>query len=264
MTETEGDRTGVVFDAAGNQGRHDGAARATTGTSHVPVYVAIDPLTGEVYVSDRPTGTIYIYDRDGAYQRELTLAEPRAGLAAAGPRLRRGRHPLRDRPVGPVPEGPGDRPDGERRPDDRRDRDSSPSRTVSPSTTAGNVYVTDSNNGRLLVFDGDGQRARPRSAAARARATSGLPRGLGDRQAGPRLRRRHDAARASSSSGPPATTAAASSTSGSSAARASPTASSSSRTASRSTRAAACTWPTRSTTACRSGATEAPGTTAGR
>jgi len=30
-------------------------------------------------MSDRMTGAIYVYDRDGAYQRTFTLAEPRQG-----------------------------------------------------------------------------------------------------------------------------------------------------------------------------------------
>ena len=41
----------------------------STGSEHVPVYLAADPITGEIYVTDRPTGSIYIYDADGAYQR---------------------------------------------------------------------------------------------------------------------------------------------------------------------------------------------------
>ena len=59
----------------------------STGTEHVPVYVAIDPLTNEVYVTDRPTGAIYIYYRDGVYQRTFTLAQPRPGWQPLGARF---------------------------------------------------------------------------------------------------------------------------------------------------------------------------------
>ena len=60
-----------------------------TGTDHAPVYLAVDPLTSEVYVSDRLAGAIYIYDRDGAYQRTFTLAQPRPGWQPRGSRVDR-------------------------------------------------------------------------------------------------------------------------------------------------------------------------------
>ena len=52
----------------------------STGADHVPVYLAVNPVTSEVYVSDRPTATIYVYDAAGTYQRAFTPpARRRAG-----------------------------------------------------------------------------------------------------------------------------------------------------------------------------------------
>ena len=43
---------------------------------------------------------------------------------------------------------------------------------------AGNVYVTDSNNGRLLVFDPDGKRRGPQVGRGAGEGNLGLPRGV--------------------------------------------------------------------------------------
>ena len=62
--ETEGDRTARVFDGSGTEvGLME--PPLSTGGEHVPVYLARHPSTGEVYVTDRPTGAIYIYDANG-------------------------------------------------------------------------------------------------------------------------------------------------------------------------------------------------------
>ena len=91
--ETSGDKVARVLDAGGTQ---LGVMRPplSTGENHVPVYLALDPLTGEVYVSDRPTGSIYIYDANGTYQRAYSTPAS-LGLAAARPGIRRRRQPLR-------------------------------------------------------------------------------------------------------------------------------------------------------------------------
>ena len=82
VAETEGDRVVRMFDAGGNELGVLQPPAETTGAEHVPVYVAVDPVTNEVYVSDRPTGSVYVYDRDGAYQREYRPAEAIERLAA--------------------------------------------------------------------------------------------------------------------------------------------------------------------------------------
>ena len=42
---------------------------------HVPVYVAVNPTNSEVYVTDRATATIYVYDSSGNFLREFKPAE---------------------------------------------------------------------------------------------------------------------------------------------------------------------------------------------
>ena len=202
--------------------------------------------------------SIYIYDAEGTYQRDVHAAG-RASPAGSRWASRSTRPATCTSPtVGHAPEGRS------------RVRSAPASWSATLGETdglnfpngvavdgAGNVYVTDSNNGRLLVFAQDGQRRRP----GRPRRRPGQPRparagmaidGQGrvyvvdaTRPGRVRLSRTWQGDDAASS------------TSASSAAqgvangpvRRTPT-------ASRSTGAVACTWPTPATTACRSGATE--------
>jgi DNA-binding beta-propeller fold protein YncE len=151
VTETEGDQVARVFDAGGNQ-LATLEPPASTGTEHVPVYVAIDPLTEEVYVSDRPVGTIYVYNRDGVFQREF---RPPAELDGW-------------QPLGIAFDASGwlyvTDLAGEQQQVAVIDRSGALARTFGAEAGlnfpngialdgAGNAYVTDSNNGRLLVFD---------------------------------------------------------------------------------------------------------------
>ena len=68
VTESDGTRLVRIFDHAGKQ---TGTLRPppSTGPSHLPMYVAINPKTQDVYVSDRMTYSIYIYDATGKYLR---------------------------------------------------------------------------------------------------------------------------------------------------------------------------------------------------
>jgi len=76
VTESDGAHAVRVFNRSGKQ---TGTLQPpkSAGGAHVPVYVAIDPLTQDVYVSDRPSRTIYVYDSQGAYRRSFT---PRGDL----------------------------------------------------------------------------------------------------------------------------------------------------------------------------------------
>jgi DNA-binding beta-propeller fold protein YncE len=143
-----------VLDAGGTQ---LGVMRPplSTGENHVPVYLALDPLTSEVYVSDRPTGSIYIYDANGTYQRAYSTPASLKGwqpLALAFDAA--GNFYVSD--ISTTPQTVLE-----------FDRDGNLVRTLGESAgmsfpngiavdAAGNVYVTDSNNGRLLVFDAAG------------------------------------------------------------------------------------------------------------
>jgi DNA-binding beta-propeller fold protein YncE len=173
--ETAGDQTARIFDAGGNQ-LGVLLPPVSTGPSHVPTYVALSPLTGEVYVSDRPTGSIYVYDAQGTYLHAFappadTESWQPLGLAfdAAGN--------LYVTDIGAVP---------------HRVRVFDPSgkqiRVLGeneamnfPNGVAidpnGYVYVTDSNNGRLLVFDQAGS-VVAKVGRGSGEGNLGLPRGV--------------------------------------------------------------------------------------
>ena len=149
--ETQGDRTARVFDAAGTQlGLME--PPVSTGTDHVPVYLAYNALTNEVYVSDRPTGAIYIYDPNGTYQRTFDPGPAQKGW----------------QPLGMTFDAAGNLYVTDVASNPQRvlvfDPLGALIRTIGTTAgfnfpngvavdAAGNVYVTDGNNGRLVVID---------------------------------------------------------------------------------------------------------------
>ena len=173
--ETAGDQTARIFDAGGNQ-LSVLLPPLSTGDSHVPTYVALNPQTGDIYVSDRPAGSIYEYDAQGTYLRAFappTDAPSWQPLALAFDAA--GNLYVTD--VGDVP---------------HRVRVFDPSgqqiRVLGESeamsfpngvTIDGNgfVYVTDSNNGRLLVFDQNGT-VVAKVGRGSGEGNLGLPRGV--------------------------------------------------------------------------------------
>jgi DNA-binding beta-propeller fold protein YncE len=174
VTQTEGDPRVLVFDGKGNPiGTLD--PPATTGADHVPVYIAIDPTNGDVYVSDRPTGSILVYAADGAF---LRVFEPGKSLAGWQP-LGLGFDPQGHLYVTDV--------SGPFNSIHEFDSEGALVRTIGKTgqfsfpngiavDAAGNLYVTDSNNGRLVVLDPLGQeRAIVRRGASAG--DLGLPRG---------------------------------------------------------------------------------------
>lgn len=68
VAETEGQRTVHIFDGKGNQVGAFAPPKSVPG-SRIPVYIAIDPANGDVYVSDRMARAIYVYDANGQYRR---------------------------------------------------------------------------------------------------------------------------------------------------------------------------------------------------
>jgi DNA-binding beta-propeller fold protein YncE len=174
VTQTEGDPRVLVFDGKGNPlGTLD--PPATTGSDHVPVYIAIDPTNSDVYVSDRPTGSILVYGADGAF---LRVFEPGKSLEGWQP-LGLGFDPQGHLYVTDV--------SGPFNSIHEFDAEGALVRTIGKQgqfsfpngvavDAAGNLYVTDSNNGRLVVLDSSGQeRAIVRRGAAAG--DLGLPRG---------------------------------------------------------------------------------------
>jgi DNA-binding beta-propeller fold protein YncE len=165
----------VVLNA---QGTRVGTLTPPTTVNETPQqrFLAVDPSSGDVWATDRLAGQVYVYAADGSYRRRF---DP--GLAYAGwqPMAiafdKTGNVYIAD--VGGAYQSVHefDR-------DGKLVRDfgskgvlSFPNGIAIDSTAK--VYIADSNNGRLLVFDGQGQQLGlvPRGTAAGA---LGLPRGV--------------------------------------------------------------------------------------
>ena len=173
-TQTEGDAQVIAFDGSGNPVATL-KPPADIGGNHVPVYVALNPKSGEVYVSDRAAGEIYIYTPDGTYQRTFDPGLALKGWAPLGLTFDTNGNLFvtsLGKPYQAVhefgPDGTFIRTFG------------NPNEFNFPNGVAvdptGNVYITDSNNGRMLVYDPSGTQIAvvKRGAAA---ADLGLPRG---------------------------------------------------------------------------------------
>ena len=74
VTETDGQYLVKTFDATGNLVARSSAPNTAAG-SRVPVYAARDPMTGEVYVTDRSARAIDVYSTGGAYDRTLPVPQ---------------------------------------------------------------------------------------------------------------------------------------------------------------------------------------------
>ena len=175
VTQTEGDPSVLIFDGQGNK---VGVMKppATIGGDHVPVYLAINPKTGEVYESDRPAGSIYVFSADGVYRRTFDPGTSLAGWQPIGMSFdSAGNFYVTN--VG----SPGQSllkfgPDGSLLLTIGGDSGLNFPNGVAVDRN-GYIYVTDSNNGRLLVFDATGARRAllPKGISA---GDLGLPRGV--------------------------------------------------------------------------------------
>ena len=176
VTESDGTHLVRVYDRAGKQ---VGTLQPpkSTGASHVPVYVAVDPITSDVYVSDRPAQAVYVYDDKGAYRRTfkpggdlgggwqpLGLAFDKRGnlfVTDVSGKSHRvlvfGRDGMLARTLGTG--GGLTFPNGI---------------AIDPQGTA---YVSDSNNGRLVTFDSAGKLVVTINRGA-GTGDLGLPRGV--------------------------------------------------------------------------------------
>lgn len=148
----------------------------STGASHVPVYVAVDPITRDVYVSDRPSQAVYVYDAKGTYRRTLA---PSGDLGGGWQPLglafdKRGNLYVTD------VSGPSHRVLVLGR-DGRLLRTLGTTVRLSfPNGIAvdprGNVHVSDSNNGRLVIFGPAGKHLATINRGV-GEGDLGLPRG---------------------------------------------------------------------------------------
>ena len=154
VTQTGGDQATVVLDGKGVKTGElkppaDVSARASQ------VYVAVDPRTNDVYATDRAAGRVYIYTADGTYKGILTpdpdpgawqplaIAFDKDGnlfVSDAGGAFQTVREISREGKVVLTigEQGMLDFPNG------------------IAVDRAGDIYITDSNNGRLMVFDSKG------------------------------------------------------------------------------------------------------------
>ena len=176
VTESEGQRQVRIFDRSGKPA---GILKppASTGVAHTPVYVAVNPVSKEVYVSDRSTSSVYVYNESGTYLRTFA---PRGDLGG-----------------GWAPLGLAFGPDGSLyttdvsgkvhrvlvfSPDGTLVRTMGvPEKLTFPNGIAvdarGNIEVSDSNNGRVVVFDRAGKMLATINRGVGA-GDLGLPRGV--------------------------------------------------------------------------------------
>jgi DNA-binding beta-propeller fold protein YncE len=177
VTETGGTRLVRVYDRAGKQ---TGTLKppSSTGAGHLPMYVAINPTTQNVYVSDRMTASIYVYDTNGTYLRTfapkgigqwnpLGLAfAPDGTLYATNVR---GENSKTHRVEIFAPNGTLIRSIGQ------------PGQLSFPNGIVvdahGNIEVADSNNGRVVVFNVAGRTLATISQGI-GEGDLGLPRGM--------------------------------------------------------------------------------------
>lgn len=156
VTSSEGDRAVHVFDRSGAQVGTLDPGRMN-GETHLPVYLAVNPTSGWVYVSDRFTAAVEVYDDQGSYQGSLQPSGYPGGHW---------------QPMGLAFDATGTLYVADVAGDTHRivvvGADGAVQRTLGDDAglafpngvavdAAGNVAVADSNNGRVVVFDPAGQ-----------------------------------------------------------------------------------------------------------
>ena len=179
VAESDGKRLVHVYDA---KGQPTGILQppSTTGKNHKPIYVAINPTTQDVYVSDRLTASIYVYDAKGAFLRTFAPKGDLGGKWAPlgltfGPDGSlyvtdvRGVDNKTHRVLAFAPDGTLARSIG------RPGELNYPNGIVVDSN--GNINVTDSNNGRMVVFGEYGKLLATISQGV-GEGDLGLPRGI--------------------------------------------------------------------------------------
>jgi DNA-binding beta-propeller fold protein YncE len=174
-TQTEGTPQVIVLDGSGNQ---VGSLKppAGAGGSHVPVYVAVNPVNGDVYVSDRPAASIYVYSADGAYLRTFDPGPNLTGWAPLGLGFDAKGDLFVTSLGAPFQAVLAFGPDGTYLRTYGKPTDFNFPNGVAVDA-GGNVYVADSDNGRLVVFDAGGNQVGIVGRGAGA-GNLGLPRGI--------------------------------------------------------------------------------------
>ncbi len=172
----------TIFDGAGKQVGTIVAPKAEAAKPHQPMYVAVDPVNQDVYVSDRMSRAIYVYDARGTYLRTFApkgdLGTPEwaplaLGFAADGSLYVtdvRGKEATQHRVLVFDKDGTLVRSMGK------------PGELNYPNgvmvDAKGDAYVSDSNNGRLVAFDPSGTIVAQVSSGL-GEGDLGMPRGVG-------------------------------------------------------------------------------------
>lgn len=167
-----------VLDREGNKIGELKAPASKAANYHVPIYPAVDPANGDVYVGDRAAGAIYVYDADGKYRSTFA---PKGDVGAFSP-------------LGVVVANDGTVYIADAASSDPKEhrilaftKDGKFIKTFGKGTlnfpntivpgTQGQIYVTDSNNGRVVVFDQAGKEDTVISRGI-GDGDLGLPRGM--------------------------------------------------------------------------------------
>jgi DNA-binding beta-propeller fold protein YncE len=153
-TQTEGEPAVIAFGPSGNV-IASLAPPSVPGGEFVPVYVAVDPTNGDLYVSDRPNATIHVFSAAGTYLRTFDPGPELAAWAPLGLTFDATGNLFVTNVGGPFMAVHQFGPDGRLVRTFGRDGDFEFPNGVAVDSK-GNVYVTDSNNGRLVVFDANG------------------------------------------------------------------------------------------------------------
>lgn len=173
ITQTKGNRLVKVTDMQGNV---LGTLKPPADNAlHTPVYVSIDPKSKDVYVSDRGSNELYVYDKAGKFLRTL---KPE-GVKNFGPLA-----------SAFAADGTFYVADANAQPQVIRalKTDGTQIRTIGAAENLafvnglaveadGSIAVSDSNNARVLIYAADGQ-LKGALARGDADAPIGLPRGL--------------------------------------------------------------------------------------
>ena len=169
--------TTLVFDRDGNK-VGELKPPATPAVYHVPVYLTVSPVDGDVYVGDRAAGKIYRYAADGTYRSTIepkgdvdTMSPLGVAVAADGTLYVAdvlSAKPAEHRILVLAPDGTVRKVLG-------KGELNYPNVIVLGKD--GEVFVTDSNDGRIVVFDRNGTMS---TLVARGVGDGdlGLPRGL--------------------------------------------------------------------------------------
>lgn len=180
VTESDGDRSVKVFDAKG-----DPVATLRPpkdAFDHQPVYLALEPQSGDVYVSDRPSGSVFVYTRDGKFARAFKPEPPIKGWQPLG---------LAFSPQGDLwvvdLSSPFQRIEVFGLDGTLKKTLGQPDQFNFPNMVAfdaaANVYVTDSNNGRVVILDQGGKQLATINRGVSV-GDLGLPRGVAIDDAG--------------------------------------------------------------------------------